>query len=197
MRCFMRCFMYLHTGYFTLVTRNFLIFHVCLHHVYIGADRGRFDFFEARYSKEPVTYCKYNSNDFGMLYCHRVMQCVCLIDCISRSPVQILFIYMEASILVSFIQPLSIELATCCLIIYSLRIWLLYIPYLYQSITITITIMSSAFITGIFGMNLDNTNTIQNVKGLFIGVVFAAILLIFVVYVSTVAYFRSQGILLS
>lgn len=51
----------------------------------------------------------------------------------------------------------------------------------------------SAYITGIFGMNLDNTETIQQTKGLFAGIVVMTSLLMVLSIVVVIAYYRSQG----
>ena len=53
----------------------------------------------------------------------------------------------------------------------------------------------SAYITGVFGMNLDNTNTIQQQQGLFAAVVGATFALIVVGIGLIISYYRSQGVL--
>ena len=53
----------------------------------------------------------------------------------------------------------------------------------------------SAYITGVFGMNLDNTGAIQQQKGLFAAIVGATFFLIVVGIGLVIGYYRSQGVL--
>ena len=53
----------------------------------------------------------------------------------------------------------------------------------------------SAYITGVFGMNLDNTTTIQQQKGLFAAIVGATFFFIVVGIGMVIGYYRSQGVL--
>jgi Mg2+ and Co2+ transporter CorA len=57
------------------------------------------------------------------------------------------------------------------------------------------TIGFAGFITGAFGMNLDNSEELSAIRGLFGGVFGGCILIIIVSTVSVLQYFRAKGIL--
>lgn len=56
-------------------------------------------------------------------------------------------------------------------------------------------IAMGAYFTGVFGMNLDNTDTIQHVKGVFAVVFSSSFLAIFVMFFTIVAFFEYKGVL--
>jgi Mg2+ and Co2+ transporter CorA len=52
-----------------------------------------------------------------------------------------------------------------------------------------------AYFTGVFGMNLDNTELIQPVKGVFTTVFSSSFLIIFVLFFAMLAYFELTGVI--
>jgi len=52
-----------------------------------------------------------------------------------------------------------------------------------------------AYITGVFGMNLDQVNFIIYVDGIFYGIFAASFALIFGLFFSVISYFKSIGVL--
>lgn len=60
---------------------------------------------------------------------------------------------------------------------------------------LSVAIAFSAYITGAFGMNLDQTRWLQHVSGGFTGVVVCTLALIFISSIAAVWYFRHVGML--
>jgi Mg2+ and Co2+ transporter CorA len=57
------------------------------------------------------------------------------------------------------------------------------------------SIAFGAYITGIFGMNLDQTIYLQPKKGSFVGVTVASFAVIVVIFVVVYGYFRHTGVI--
>ncbi len=57
------------------------------------------------------------------------------------------------------------------------------------------SIALGAYFTGVFGMNLDNTMSIQSTRGVFVGVFIATLVLIAGVYYFTILHYNKTGVI--